>query len=58
MDPDWMRRFISAAGGGAGTWRVTEKPIPSARWVSVVDRKTGRTLWPPQQNSSKTALNL
>ena len=47
IDPDWMRGLISAAGGGAGTWRVTEKPIPSTRWARVVDRGTGETLWLP-----------
>lgn len=45
--PDWMQTLIKAAGGGAGTWRVTEKSIPSDRWISVVDRKTGKILWPP-----------
>ena len=25
--------------------RVTEKPIPAARWVEVIDRVTGAVLW-------------
>lgn len=50
MACDWMRRFISRAGGGAGTWRVTERPIPSERWLRVVDRHTGATLWLPSDH--------
>lgn len=47
MDQDWMRTFVSVAGGGAGTWRVTEKPIMFTRWVRVTDRTTGAELWAP-----------
>lgn len=47
IDPTWMRGLIAAADGGAGTWRVTERPIPSTRWLSVADRKTGETLCVP-----------
>ena len=47
MDPDWMRTFINGASGGAGTWRVTEKPIMFTRWVGVLDRSTGEQLWTP-----------
>ncbi|CAN5150780.1 hypothetical protein BH09ACT8_BH09ACT8_59190 [soil metagenome] len=43
IDGDWMRTLASV--GGSGTWRVTEKPIPSARWVEVVDRSDGSVLW-------------
>jgi hypothetical protein len=47
IDPDWMRGLARAADGGSGTWRVTEKPIPSARWACVIDRHHGTHLWPP-----------
>jgi hypothetical protein len=45
IDDDWLRGLTSASGGGSGTWRVTEKPIPSTRWVEVVDRTDGSMLW-------------
>jgi len=51
ITPTWMRALINAAGGGAGTWRVTERPIPRTRWVTVVDMKTGETIWPSQLDS-------
>lgn len=47
MGSEWMRVFINASNGGASTWRVTERPILSTRWVSVVDRLNGATLWLP-----------
>uniref|UniRef100_UPI003F989500 hypothetical protein n=1 Tax=Mycobacterium sp. TaxID=1785 RepID=UPI003F989500 len=48
---DWLRGLASV--GGSGTWRVTEKPIPSTRWVEVVDRADGTALW-----SASTAPSL
>lgn len=42
----WLRGLVEASGGGAGTWRVVEKPIPSTRWIEVVDRVDGSVLWP------------
>jgi hypothetical protein len=39
----WLRHLCSS--GGSGTWRITEKPIPSTRWAEVVDRATGSVLW-------------
>ncbi|MCU1698257.1 MAG: hypothetical protein JWR34_4320 [Mycobacterium sp.] len=45
MDPKWRRNMIEAADGGAGTWRVVEKPVPAAQWVEVVDREQGTVLW-------------
>lgn len=47
IDRDWLGKLVEVAGGGAGTWRVTEKRISSARWVEVVDRATGEVLWSP-----------
>lgn len=38
----WLRALVLP---GASTWRVTEKPIPSARWVEVLDRSDGTVLW-------------
>ena len=38
----WLRALVSP---GASTWRVTEKPIPSTRWVEVLDRSDGTILW-------------
>jgi hypothetical protein len=45
VNPEWMRSLLSAAGGGAGRWRVTEKPVPASRWVDVIDRHKGTVLW-------------
>ena len=38
-------RLIAAAGGGASTWRVTERPIYASRWREVIDRHGGAVLW-------------
>lgn len=38
----WLRALVMP---GASTWRVTEKPIPSTRWVEVLDRADGSVLW-------------
>lgn len=46
---EWMAALIAASGGGAGTWCVTEKPVPASRWVSVVDRSTGERLLEVEQ---------
>lgn len=46
IDQDWMRTLARTAGGGVGTWRVTEKPILFTRWVHALDRTTGERLWP------------
>ena len=45
---DWLHGLMSASGGGVGTWRVVEKPIPAARWVEVFDRQQGAVLWTPK----------
>jgi hypothetical protein len=45
IDPAWRRNMIEAAEGGAGTWRVVEKPIPAAQWVEVTDREDDTVLW-------------
>jgi hypothetical protein len=51
IDPATKTALIAAArddGGdrssGSGTWRVTEKPIPSNRWRDALDRRTETTL--------------
>jgi hypothetical protein len=40
---NWLRALV--ASGGSSTWRVIEKPIPSTRWVEVIDRTDGTVLW-------------
>jgi hypothetical protein len=42
IDPKWLQGITT---GGAGTWRVVEKPIPMARWVEVIDREDATILW-------------
>ena len=39
VDPNWLKALTSV--GGAGTWRVVERPILSAQWVHIVNRRTG-----------------
>lgn len=46
-DPDWRHVLVKAAGGGSGTWRITEKPIPETRWIVEIDRATGTRLVVP-----------
>lgn len=48
MNPLWKKAFIKAAGGGVNTWRVVEHPIFQDRWVEVIDRHTGESLWTPR----------
>ena len=35
---------VMAKGGGAGSWRVVERPIPSSEWVEVRNMRTGAVL--------------
>lgn len=39
IDPAWLKALTSA--GGAGTWRVVERPIPAARFTQILNRRTG-----------------
>ena len=55
-DPDDMRTLVDSAGGGAGTWRVTEKPIMFTRWIRVLDRATGKQLWTPTQAAQASPM--
>lgn len=46
-NPELRNQLIKASAGGSWTWRVVEHPIMSDRWVEVLDRVTGKTLWTP-----------
>lgn len=45
INPRWLRS-LTEDQSGASTWRITERPIPSTRWVEVVDLETGEQLFP------------
>lgn len=47
---DWMKAL--AAVGGAGSWRVVERPIPSSRWLHIGNRRTGETITIPERNAA------
>lgn len=40
-----MGGLIESSGGGAGTWRVTERRIGLPRWRQVLDRRSGEILF-------------
>jgi hypothetical protein len=57
IHPIWRSRLIESSRGGASTWRLVTKPIPSRRWVEVIDRATGAVLWPPEHIAAKAGID-